>query len=183
MTKTRSPFHGYRFPAAIISCAVRWYHRFNLSLRDIEELLLGRGVTVTYESVRQWCDRFGAQFAHCAKAVRRRPGSIWHLDELFVKLRGEPYVLWRVVDERGMELDVLLQKSRDKAAAKRFFRRILRSNPVPQKIVTDQLRSPIRQHFALPRHRMNATAHRVQLKERIASWYCWSTSGLSCFSR
>lgn len=142
-----------------------------------------------------------------------------------------------------MELDVLLQKSRDKAAAKRFFRRILRSNPVPQKIVTDQLRSypaakaevpelagvkhvfvkararvnnraenshqptrrrerqmqgfrdprhtqaflsrfgPIRQHFALPRHRMNATAHRVQLKERIASWYCWSTSGLPCFSR
>ena len=60
MAKTRSPFHGYRFPSAIISCAVRWYHRFNLRLRDIEALLLERGVTVTYESVRQWCDRFGA---------------------------------------------------------------------------------------------------------------------------
>ncbi|KKB60910.1 transposase, partial [Robbsia andropogonis] len=141
MTTTRSPYHGYRFPAAIISCAVRWYHRFTLSLRDIEELLLERGVSVTYESVRNWCDRFGAQFAHCAKAVRRRPGSTWHLDELFVKLRGEPYVLWRAVDEHGMELDVLLQKKRDKAAAKRFFRQILRSNPAPRKIVTDQLSS------------------------------------------
>ncbi|MBU9247061.1 IS6 family transposase [Burkholderia multivorans] len=141
MPKTRNPFHGYRFPASIISCAVRWYHRFNLSLRDIEELLLERGVTVTYESVRNWCDRFGAQFAHCTKAVRGRSGTTWHLDELFVKLRGEPYVLWRAVDEHGIELDVLLQKRRDKAAAKRFFRRILRANPVPRKIVTDQLRS------------------------------------------
>jgi putative transposase len=232
MTKTRSPFHGYRFPAAIISCAVRWYYRFNLSLRDIEELLLERGVSVTYESVR-------VQFAHCAKAVRRRPGSTWHLDELFVKLHGEPYVLWRAVDERGTELDVLLQKRRDKVAAKRFFRRILRSHPVPRKIVTDQLRSypaakadlpklagvkhvfvkacarihnraenshqptrrrerqmhgfhdplrtqaflsrfgPIRQHFALPRHRMSAAAHRTQLKERLARWYDWSRTGLS----
>ncbi|GLZ19002.1 hypothetical protein Bpla01_25320 [Burkholderia plantarii] len=63
---------------------MRWYHRFNLSLRDIEELLLERGVEVTYGSVRNWCDRFGAQFAHCAKAVRPRPGTTWHLDELFV---------------------------------------------------------------------------------------------------
>ncbi|MFM0616099.1 IS6 family transposase [Paraburkholderia nemoris] len=239
MTTTRSPYHGYRFPAAIISCAVRWYHRFTLSLRDIEELLLERGVSVTYESVRNWCDRFGAQFAHCAKAVRRRPGSTWHLDELFVKLRGEPYVLWRAVDEHGMELDVLLQKKRDKAAAKRFFRQILRSKPAPRKIVTDQLRSypaakaelpelagvkhvfvkacarvnnraenshqptrrrerqmqgfrdpqrtqaflprfgPIRQHFALPRHRMSAAGHRTQLKERIDSWYRWSATTLS----
>ena len=81
----RSPFHGYRFPSAIISYAVHGYHRFNLSLRDIEELLLERGVTVTYESVRHWCDRFGVQFAHCAKAMRRRPGSTWHLDERFCR--------------------------------------------------------------------------------------------------
>jgi putative transposase len=82
-----------------------------------------------------------AQFARCAKAVRGRPGSIWHLDEVFLKLRGEPYVLWRAVDEHGTELDVLLQKRRDKAAAKRFFKRVLRSHGVPTKIVTDQLRS------------------------------------------
>src|ERR1700685_1453593 len=113
MKKSKSPYHGFCFPAAVISCAVRWYHRFNLSLRDIEELLLERGVTVTYESVRHWCDRVGVQFARCAKAVRRRSGSAWHLDELFVKLRGKPYVLWRAVDEHGTELDVLLQKYRD----------------------------------------------------------------------
>jgi putative transposase len=88
MKKIQSPFSGFRFPPAIISCAVRWYHRFNLSLRDVEELLLERGVTVTYESVRNWCDRFGAQFAHYAKAGRGRPGTTWHLDEVFVKLRA-----------------------------------------------------------------------------------------------
>ena len=137
MKKIKSPYHGFRFPAAVISCAVRWYHRFNLSLRDIEELLLERGVSVTYESIRNWCDRFGAQLARRAKAARGKPGSTWHLDELMLKLRGKPYVLWR----DGIELDVLLQTRRNKAAAKRFFRRVLRSCPVPQKIVTDQLRS------------------------------------------
>ena len=73
--------------------------------------------------------------------MRRKPGSTWHLDEMFVTLRGEPYLLRRAVDEHGAELDVLVQKRRDKAAARRFFRRVLRSNPVPRKIVTDQLRS------------------------------------------
>jgi putative transposase len=84
MKKIKSPFHGFRFPAAVISCAVRWYHRFNLSLRDVEELLLERGVNVSYESIRNWCDRFGAQFARCAKAVRAKPGSTWHLDEVLL---------------------------------------------------------------------------------------------------
>jgi putative transposase len=112
-------YHGHRFPAVVISCAVRWYFRFSLSLRDIEELLLERGVVVTYETIRCWCDKFGAGFAQCAKAARRKPGSTWHLDEMFVTLRGEPYLLWRAVDEHGMELDVLVQKRRDKAAAKR----------------------------------------------------------------
>ena len=116
MKKIKSPYHGFRFPAAVISCAVRWYHRFNLSLRDIEELLLERGVSVTYESIRNWCDRFGAQFARRAKAARGKPGSTWHLDELMLKLRGKPYVLWRAVDEHGIELDVLLQTRRNKAA-------------------------------------------------------------------
>jgi len=140
MKKRNSLYHGHRFPAVVISCAVRWYW-FSLSLRDIEELLLERGVVVTYETIRCWCDKFGTKFAQCAKAARRKPASTWHLDEMFVTLRGEPYLLWRAVDEHGAELDVLVQKRRDKAAAKRFFRRVLRSNPVPRKIVTDQLRS------------------------------------------
>jgi putative transposase len=120
---------------------VRWYFRFQLSLRDIEELLFERGVTLSYETIRRWCEKFGAGFANRVKAARRKPGSTWHLDEMFVTLRGEPYLLWRAVDEHGVELDILLQTRRDKAAAKRFFKRVLRSNPVPRKIVTDQLRS------------------------------------------
>jgi putative transposase len=141
MKKSKSPYFGFRFPAAVISCAVRWYYRFNLSLRDIEELLLERGVSVSYESVRNWCDRFGTRFAHRAKAARVRPGSTWHLDEMFVTLHGHPYMLWRAVDEHGAELDILLKKRRDKDAAERFFKRVLRSHLVPRKIVTDQLRS------------------------------------------
>jgi putative transposase len=133
--------NGHRFPAEVRSCAVRWYCRNQLSLRDIEELLFERGVIVTYEAIRCWCDKFGAGFARRVKAARRKPGGIWHLDEMFVTLRGEPYLLWRAVDEHGAELDILLQKRRDTAAAKRFFKRVLRSSPVPHKIVTDQLRS------------------------------------------
>jgi putative transposase len=119
----------------------RYAFRFQLSLRDIEELLFERGVVVTYETVRCRCDKFGEAFAHRVKAARRKPGSTWHLDEIFVTLRGEPFLLWRAVDEHGAELDILLQKRRDKDAAKRFFKRVMRSNPVPRKIVTDQLRS------------------------------------------
>jgi putative transposase len=104
-------------------------------------LLLERGIVVTYETIRCWCNKFGAAFAQRTKAARRKPGGTWHLDEMFVTLRGEPYLLWRAVDEHGTELDVLLQKRRDKTAAKRFFLRALRSNPVPREIVTDQLRS------------------------------------------
>jgi putative transposase len=140
MTKTKSLYHGHRFPASIISHAVR-YFRFQLILRDIEELLFERGVTVSYETIRRWCEKFGAGFAHRVKAARCKSSSTWHLDEMFVTLRGGPSLLWRAVDEHGVELDILLQKRRDKAAAKRFFKRVLHSNPVPRKIVTDQLRS------------------------------------------
>ena len=140
--KKKSLYHGHRFPAVVISQAVRWYFRFQLSLRDIEELLFERGVVVSYETIRRWCDKFGASFAHRAKAARRKPGSTWHLDEMFVTLRGEPYLLWRAVDQHGAELDILVQKRRDKAAAKRFFKRVLAACPeVPRKIITDQLRS------------------------------------------
>ncbi len=93
MKKTKSLYHGHRFPASVISHAVRWYLRFQLSLRDIEELLFERGVIVSHESIRRWTEKFGASFAHRIKAARRQPGSTWHLDEMFVSLRGEPFVL------------------------------------------------------------------------------------------
>ncbi|EIM94775.1 ISRh1 transposase-like protein [Paraburkholderia hospita] len=140
MTKTKSLYHSHRFPAKVIGHAVRWYFRFQLSLRDIEELLIERGVMVSYEMIRRGCEKYGAGFAHRVKAARRKPGSTWHLDERFVTFRGESYLLRCAVDEHGVELDILLQQRRDRAAAKRFFKRMLRPNPVPRKIVTDQLR-------------------------------------------
>ncbi|MGF6292619.1 hypothetical protein QFZ98_004480 [Paraburkholderia youngii] len=98
-------------------------------------------LSVTRRSAR-WCDKFGAGFAHRVKAARRKPGRTWHLDEVFVTLRGEPYLLWRAVDQHGAELDILLQKHRNKAAAKRFFNRVLAAcADAPRRIVTDQLRS------------------------------------------
>lgn len=99
-------------------------------------------MVVSYETIRRWCDKFGARFAHGTKAAPRKPGSTWHLDEMFVTLRGEPYLLWRAVDQHGAELDILVQRRRDKVAAKRFFKRVLATCPeAPRKIVTDQLRS------------------------------------------
>nr|WP_246217076.1 IS6 family transposase [Paraburkholderia panacisoli] len=141
MKKAKSLYHGHRFPATVISQAVRWYFRFQLSLRDIVELFFERGVTVTYETIRCWCDKFGEGFAHRVKAAQRKPGSTWHLDEMFVTLRDEPYLLWRAFDKHDAELDILLQKRRDKAAAKRFFKSVMRLCPTPGKIVTDLLRS------------------------------------------
>lgn len=93
-------------------------------------------MVVAYETVRCWCDKCGEGFA-----TRPKPGSTQHLDEMFVKMRAELFILWRAVDQHGIELDILLQKRRDIAASKRIFKRVLHSNPVPRKIVTNQLRS------------------------------------------
>lgn len=90
-----------------------WYFRFQLSLRDIEELLFERGVIVGYETIHRWCGKFGASFAHRVKAARRNPGTTWHLDEVIVTLRGEPYLLWRALDQHGAELDIPLKKRQD----------------------------------------------------------------------
>ena len=142
MKKPRALYHRYRFPGAVISCAVRWYFRFQLSLQDIEELILERGVVVSYETTRRGCDKSGKQFAQRVKQARPAPGTTWHLDDVFVNVSGEPYLLWRAVDQHGAELDILLQKRRDTAAARRFFQRLLAKYPNgPRKIVTDQLRS------------------------------------------
>lgn len=141
MKKAKSLYHGHRFPAAAFSCAVRLYFRFQLSVRDIEEPLFELRVIMTYETIRCWCDKFGRGFAHRARAALRKPGSAWHRAEMLVTLRGEPYLLWRAADEHGAELDIMVQKRRDRAAGKGFFKHVLRSSPVPRKIVTDQLRS------------------------------------------
>jgi putative transposase len=142
MKTPKALYRRHRFPGTVISCAVRWYFRFRLSLRDIEELLLERGVVVSYETISRWCDKFGKQFDQRVKQARPVPGTTWHLDEVFVHVSGEPYLLWRAVDQHGAEVDILLQKRRDKAAAKRFFQRLLAQYPNgPRKIITNQLRS------------------------------------------
>jgi putative transposase len=133
------------------------YHRFPLSFREVEELMLERGVTVSYETVRRWCGKFGQ--AH-ANALRRRqpwPGDKWHLDEAFIKINGRLQYLWRAVDQDGNVLDILVQNRRDKAAARHFFRRLLkRTGAVPRVIVTDKLRS----YSAVHREVMPCVEHR-----------------------
>ncbi len=135
-------YKRHRFPADIISYVVWLYYRFNLSHRDIEDLLAERGITVTRESIRLWCNKFGAIYARRLKRKHRGYGDTFYIDEVFVKINGKQYYLWRAVDQDGEIVDVYLQARRDGAAAKRFFRRLLRSyGGEPRKVVTDKLRS------------------------------------------
>jgi len=142
MSTQSSDYCGYRFPPEIISYAVWLYHRFCLSLRDVEELLAERRVTVSYEAVHLWCLKFGQAFANKLRHRQGRLGDTWHLDEMFVSIRGQRQYLWRAVDQDGEVLDILVQKHRDQRAAKRFFHKLLRGlRYVPHLIGTDQLGS------------------------------------------
>jgi putative transposase len=132
---------GYRFPKFVISHAVYLYHRFLLSYRDVQELLFERGIDVSHETVRAWCARFGPDRAQALKQRRPRRGQVWHLDEMRVVVRGVVRWLWRAVNEHGDVLDVLLQEHRDTGAAKRFFHRLIDEQELPERIVTDGLRS------------------------------------------
>jgi putative transposase len=132
----------HRFPPDIISYAVWLYYRSNLSHRDIEDLLAERGVTVSYETIRLWCIKFGALYSKRLRRKHRGYGDTFYIDEVFVKINGKQHYLWRAVDQDGEVIDVYLQKRRDGATAKRFFKRLLRSHGgEPRKIVTDKLRS------------------------------------------
>jgi putative transposase len=124
------------------SYAAWLYYRFNLSHRDIEDLLAQRGITVSREAIRLWCSKFGALYARRLKRKHRGYGDTFFIDEVFVKINGKQHYLWRGVDQDGEVVDVYLQAKRDGAAAKRFFKRLLRSHDgEPRKIVTDKLRS------------------------------------------
>jgi putative transposase len=142
MTSQSPSYHGYRFPPEIISHAVWLYHRFCLSFRDAEDLLAQRGVTVTYETIRQWCRTFGPAYARTLRRHRGQMGDTWYLDELFVTIQGRQQYLWRAVDEVGDVIDILVQSRRDRHAAARFFRKLLkRQGSVPRRLITDKLRS------------------------------------------
>jgi putative transposase len=140
--KTASIYRGYRFPPEVIAHAVWLYHRFTLSLRDVEDLLAERGVTVSYETIRQWCSTFGPQFARRIKARLGSRGDRWFLDEVVVSIRGKRRYLWRAVDQDGDVLDILVQKRKDAKAARRFFRKLLKGQgQLPLDITTDKLAS------------------------------------------
>ncbi|MEZ7240289.1 IS6 family transposase [Rhodococcus sp. GXMU-t2271] len=135
-------YKGHRYPVEIISHCVWLYFRFPLSFREVEELMLERGVVVSYETVRRWCAKFGQAYANGLRRRRPRPGDKWHLDEVFIRINGEIHYLWRAVDQDGNVLDILVQPRRDAKAAKRFFRRLLKNlEYVPRVVVTDKLRS------------------------------------------
>jgi putative transposase len=133
---------NYCFPAEIISHGVWLYFRFCLSYRDVEELLFARGIIVTYEAIRKWCRKFGQSYANELRRRRPRPGDKWHLDEVFLTIQGTRHYLWRAVDQDGLVLDILVQRRRNKKAAKKFFRKLLKGlTYVPRVIITDKLKS------------------------------------------
>ncbi len=143
MPECSNPYRGHRFPRDVIAHAVRLYLRFALSFRDVEELLVERGVVVSYETVRRWVAKFGAYYADELRKRAARSGRTWHLDEMAVRVGSRLQWLWRAVDEHGQTLDVFLQEHRDTAAAERFFRRLLTAaaGAPPERITTDKLGS------------------------------------------
>src|SRR6201995_1548629 len=142
MTSARVRYAGYRFPAEIISHAVWLYFRFPLGLRMVEELLAARGIIVSHETVRQWARKFGQPFANRIRRRLPRIGDKWHLDEVVLKIAGVKHWLWRAVDQTGIVLDVLVQRRRDKQAANRLLRKLLKKQMrLPRVMITDKLAS------------------------------------------
>jgi putative transposase len=135
-------YKAHRFPSDSMSYTVWLYYRFNLSHRDIEDLLAEGGITVSREAIRLWCIKFGLIYFRRLKRKHRGYSDTFYIDEVFIKINGKQHDLWRAVDQDGEVVDVYLQAKRDGAAAKRFFKRLLRSHGgEPRKIVTDKLRS------------------------------------------
>jgi putative transposase len=191
--------HGRRFPAVIIRHAVWLYLRFPLSFRDVKELLAERGIEVSYESIRRWVTRFGPRLAEALRRREAKPGRVWHLDEMTVRIGRTRYWHWRAVDEHGATLEVLLQERRDTEAAERFFRTLLShtGGEPPERITTDKLGSYAaakrRLHmgrFRCPtsaqrflsafvrvgnlfrprRHLLTAAEYRSTMRDRFATW-------------
>ena len=137
-----SIYHRHRFHSDVIKRAVWLYYRFNLSFRDIEELMIERGVDVSYETIRQWVDKFGSIYAKRIKTRSKKPSTVWHLDEVYTNINGKMVYLWRAVDDEGTVLDVVVQRRRNTKAAMRLLRKLLRNQGVkPKRIVTDRLGS------------------------------------------
>ncbi len=135
-------YSRHRFPGSIIQHAVWLYFRFPLSFRDVEDMLAERGIDVSYESVRRWSVKFGLDYAGTLRRSRPRPDGRWHLDEMFVSINGKRMYLWRAVDSEGEVLDILVQSRRNKKAALKLMRKLLKKQGfVPDAFVTDKLPS------------------------------------------
>src|SRR5687768_3456503 len=135
-------YSRHQFPPIVIQRAVWLYLRFTLSYRDVEDLLAERGLDISYETVRRWVLKFGAPIARRLRAQRHRPNSQWHLDEMVAVIGGRRMYLWRAVDDEGEVLDILVQRRRDKAAAVKLMRKLLKKQGfAPSVLVTDKLRS------------------------------------------
>ena len=135
-------YAGYRFSPEIIQHAIWLYLRFTRSFRDVEELLAERGIDVSHETIRRWVAVFGPVIARRLRAMRPKPHTTWHLDEMFVSIGGKKMYLWRAVDAKGEVLDCLVQSRRNKQAALRLMRKLIRKyRMVPSKFVTDRLSS------------------------------------------
>ena len=135
-------YKRHRFPPDTIRLAVWLYYRFTTSLRDVEEMLAERGIDVTYETVRCWANKFGPAIAANIRRRRGRAGSVWHLDEMVVRINGKRMYMWRAVDKEGEVLDMLVQKRRNKAATLKLLRKLLKNQGfVPERFVTDGLAS------------------------------------------
>ena len=142
VTTATPSYKGHRYPVEIINHCVWLYFRFPLSFGEVEELMLIRGVAVSYETIRRWCAKFGQAYANQLRRRRPRPGDKWHLDEVFVGINGRLRYVWRAVDQHGNVLDVLVQSRRNAVAAKRFFCKLLKGlRYVPRVLVTDKLGS------------------------------------------
>ena len=139
---TQISYSRHRFPGSIIQHAVWLYFRFPLSFRDVEDMLAERGIDVSYETVRRWSLKFGLGYACMLRRLRPRPDGRWHLDEVFVLINGKRMYLWRAVDSEGEVLDILVQRRRDKRAALKLMRKLLKNQGfVPDAFVTDKLPS------------------------------------------
>lgn len=163
----RDHYKGYRFPKSVIGFAVRYYYRYKVSLRDLSEMLQDRGVFVTYETIRNWCQTWGPVYA---RDIRKKKGSTftdkWHIDEVRIKIKGDIFWLWRLIDSEGEEIDILLQKRRNAKSAIRFLKRSLKKLGIsPRVMVTDKLRSYRKVHRVL----LKSSEHRThkRLNNRI----------------
>jgi transposase-like protein len=135
----RSTFAGFRFPSDVIVLAVRWYLRFGLSYRDVDELLAERGVEVDHVTIYRWVLRFTPLLADAARPCRHRVGDQWSVDETYVKVAGQWRYVYRAMDQFGQVIDVFISLQRDARAAHRFFQRAIDTTKVtPAEVITDQ---------------------------------------------